>query len=530
MSLGAGSIRQRAEFELAEPAPRNRTELVVYAVAVLLIAAAAPFYYLAWSAPGFGIVHDDAIYLATAKSLATGTGYRIISLPNQIPQTKYPVIFPLLLSLVWRMDAVFPHNLQLLKLVPTLSTVAWAIGLFFIARRRLSLPRSRALCLASCLVACPWVVSFSEMLRSETLFAALTTWAVYFLLRAEDDGTLKSTLYAALLSATAYHTRTAAVAVMAGGVCGLLLAKRFRLAATFGAVCFVLCLPWLWWQAQQVKLPPAESYYTALAYKNENILTHFTGPQKLKIFFKNLVGILFSPQVIFARSITLLGIVISMAFWLTSVLGFARIRGRCLAISAAASLLIPALWSWEPWRFLIPGVGLLLLVLYRGLPNDGCRIAAYLLLMAACFGALWSVRSEAKSTQIFSTENVAYPATWPQVLEVQKWLRENSSPDDVVISSVDPLIYFYTGLKSIHASYPDPLGTLYGLSPDVDPHREYIRTLNNTRARYVVQMEPDYYDPYLTPSTMEFLRASFFREVYRVGVFRVYRVVQPPPE
>ena len=56
-------------------------------------------YVFAWLAPSVGLYHDDGIYLVTAKALAEGQGYRIISLPTVIPQSKYPFLFPLALFL-----------------------------------------------------------------------------------------------------------------------------------------------------------------------------------------------------------------------------------------------------------------------------------------------------------------------------------------------------------------------------------------------------------------------------------------------
>ena len=49
----------------------------------------------------------------TARSLAEGHGYRIISLPGSPPQTKYPILFPHLLSLPW------------LRTIPLAATVIW---------------------------------------------------------------------------------------------------------------------------------------------------------------------------------------------------------------------------------------------------------------------------------------------------------------------------------------------------------------------------------------------------------------------
>ena len=51
------------------------------------------FYAIGFAAPGFDVYNDDGIYLVTAKALAEGSGYRIISLPEPIAQTKYPPAF-----------------------------------------------------------------------------------------------------------------------------------------------------------------------------------------------------------------------------------------------------------------------------------------------------------------------------------------------------------------------------------------------------------------------------------------------------
>ena len=88
---------------------------------MLLVSA----YAIAISAPAAGLFHDDGIYVVTARALAEGQGYRIISLPESPPQTKYPILFPWLLSLVWRLAPSFPDNLLLLRMVPLASTVVW---------------------------------------------------------------------------------------------------------------------------------------------------------------------------------------------------------------------------------------------------------------------------------------------------------------------------------------------------------------------------------------------------------------------
>src|SRR6266581_684824 len=59
----------------------------------------------------FDFYHDDAIYFTTAKALAAGQGYIIPSFPGVLPQTKYPVLYPLMLALIWRIWPAYPANL-----------------------------------------------------------------------------------------------------------------------------------------------------------------------------------------------------------------------------------------------------------------------------------------------------------------------------------------------------------------------------------------------------------------------------------
>src|SRR5689334_15476136 len=69
--------------------PAARTSLIL-----MILVGAGIVYYAALSTENFGRAHDDSIYLTTAKALATGQGYRIISLPYEPAQTKYPPFYP----------------------------------------------------------------------------------------------------------------------------------------------------------------------------------------------------------------------------------------------------------------------------------------------------------------------------------------------------------------------------------------------------------------------------------------------------
>ena len=73
--------------------PTGRRLTIAALTAVLLL----PSAWIAWSARDLsqlGHLGDDGVYWVCAKALATGQGYRIISLPERPFQTKYPPLYP----------------------------------------------------------------------------------------------------------------------------------------------------------------------------------------------------------------------------------------------------------------------------------------------------------------------------------------------------------------------------------------------------------------------------------------------------
>ena len=185
------------------------------------IAVAALLSACAWltATDTMGLFHDDGIYAVTAKSLAEGHGYRILSLPGDPIQTKYPVVYPFLLSLVWRVAPDFPSNVVWLKSLGVVSlgaTVLLSAGLL----RRWTRYHAPHWVLAFTVIVGlnPLVFSTTDLTLSDGLFAALT--AAVLLVHA--DGTsargLMLTCGAAALSAVAMQTRQVGVAFVAAGL------------------------------------------------------------------------------------------------------------------------------------------------------------------------------------------------------------------------------------------------------------------------------------------------------------------------
>lgn len=133
-----------------------------------------PFYAIGLFAPVVGGFLDDGNYIATARALAQGHGYRISSLPGEMAQTKYPFLLPGALAAVWRVFSSFPANVVALKLIPMLCGLLWGWTIWLVLRDGLG--RTGAVWLATLVLSLPWIVFLSSSVLSETMFAFLT-WA-----------------------------------------------------------------------------------------------------------------------------------------------------------------------------------------------------------------------------------------------------------------------------------------------------------------------------------------------------------------
>ena len=190
--------------------------------------------------PLLGFSHDDGIYWVTAKAIANGSGYRILNLPDQPYQTKYPPLFPAYLSLAWLLNPDFPSNLRIaswmqflwLPLLLALSLWHW---------QHWGVTGWRRWLLAAVLATNAYVHFFSMALMSELPFTCLVLASLLLLERARDNRWI---IAAALMAAAAFLTRTAGIALLVTVPAVLYLQAKRKQAALFAAVMAPFVLAW----------------------------------------------------------------------------------------------------------------------------------------------------------------------------------------------------------------------------------------------------------------------------------------------
>jgi len=451
----------------------TRTKLL----AAVAICSLIPVYWISFHAPAVGLFHDDGIYMVTAKALAEGKGYRIISLPDELPQTHYPILFPALLAVLWKLFPRFPENVFLLRALPLLCALIW-FGLVYRFVGEETGDDDVAIWIALFTAASPWVVFLSTSVLSETLFACLYMAALPRLCRIEVAGSVAehtSIVISATLTAAAFLTRTAALPLFFAGSLTLLLKHRYAVALKFATISAVLVTPWLWWQATHSAGDEAlKVIYSGAGYKALNILTNYTWEQKTLVFSQNIFSLVLTPGILLGFKPGVITVAFGLAFFFLVLCGFVEDLGRGFSsLHLFLFLYIGMLlaWTWPPHRFVVPVLPLLLLFSYKGLRRV-CRdflrdrralpfanqIVAFVLVVALAYSLVMTAR---KTISYGSVTPFVGNASWWSFNSLMDWVRGRTLPDAILLNFYDPTFYLYTGRKGVSGFILDPVQLYY---------------------------------------------------------------------
>lgn len=216
---------------------------------IILAALLAPSTWLFWQArqaPQLGAFQDDSLYLAAAKSLANGSGYRILSLPGQPWQTKYPPFYPALLSLIWKVSPHFPDNLTLAVVLQWLLWIIFLaiVGLFIYSLRPLTAVTKRVVLVFVCVA--PAFVYLSLQIMPETLFASLILGTL-LLVGSSCQPKPHIAFAAGLTASAAYLTKTSALPLLIAVPIALCWRRGYAAALSFTAPVAIAVLGWTAW-------------------------------------------------------------------------------------------------------------------------------------------------------------------------------------------------------------------------------------------------------------------------------------------
>jgi hypothetical protein len=337
---------------------------VIWSLILAALLPSAVLFWMARDAPHLGYFQDDSLYLASAKSIAEGNGYKIASLPGQPYQTKYPPLFSLILALIWKLDSSFPENLSKVMLFQWLLWLLYLAAVSLVVWKMPVLQISTRVAVMLFVATAPAFVYLSLSIMPETLFAAfalLTIWLVGLDCRPKTW----FAFLAGLCASIAFLAKTAALPLLVAVPLALIWRKRPRAAILFAVPPLVTVSIWTAWVLTH-RYPTTDLnllYYTD--YIGFHLKTVSIRDLPL-LFTANLSAlventgrlILFFPPA--GASTKVLHIVLGLLVLLSTASLLRKLRAPALTLFAALYTAQCLLWNFPPHeRFFFPFLFLL---------------------------------------------------------------------------------------------------------------------------------------------------------------------------
>jgi hypothetical protein len=426
-----------------------------------------------------GIFHDDAIYVSTAKAIAKGDGYRLINLPNSPKQTKYPILYPLILSAIWKFGPQFPQNIFYMQIMTSfLGSLAIGICYLFFVRFNYC---SRFIAFTSCLVCItvPEFLYFSTNTLTEIpflLLVVISLWAIEYYAEQSPNHKVQEFCLGILLSLPFLCRSIGFVLIISGFIFWFFRVGSVRWL-TIGII--VTILPWLLWlfgTIGELRNDSVNVYYTDyLSWWMELGFTHL----KKIIIFNFLHALTGSITLTIDGLIALLKgystRLMSIAFIILGSLPWVAIllhnKSRSLKWFLIGYFLLICLWPWPPSRFLIPILPFLIVYFFIGISDIlkkhlSSKLRKLLLISISCTIFITNIFLVVKHIEIrndtnFPLRSSSEIVSWNSYENIFNWLKINTSPKETIAYGFDTMAYLYTGRSGIKPFLSRPASLFY---------------------------------------------------------------------
>jgi hypothetical protein len=470
---------------------RQARDRIIFAAAAMLV---VPVIYVLRLNHAAGLMTDDAWYMVLAKSLADGTGYRLVSSAATPIQPLYPPGSPAILSLVFRISPEFPQNLWLLKSVSIAAMFGVGLLTYVYLHRHRRLSKELAFLLALAVTITPaFVFLATSTVMSECCFTLCQLAALVMIHRSvktsDEAAGGKMALLAGVLAGTAMLTRSAAIALIVAAVLWLLKQRLWRRAALFGTVVVLCVLPWMVYARTNAPTAAERTAHGgAVAYEYVDQLSmRWAGapifgriaarelPERIQtnvvdIFGRGIGGIL-APTIFRTGSesgeevVSLVprvgmganapAMAISFVLSTIALIGYTRTVREQLTV---AELLVPitlaiiVLWPFWSFRFVLPVTPFLLLYFTRGVQMLAPRAVRVVLLSLI---GLNLYDHAGYIAQARTAGSIGWIEQARDVDALLDWINNGGLVDDGLLVTTNPgLVYMRTGRKSIASDHP----------------------------------------------------------------------------
>lgn len=477
-SVASGGTMRVHETTTTSAMVSDRLVLVALFATVLVVAIAT---ITPWPVGAF---QDDAIYTILAKSLAEGTGYRMINLPGEPNATHFPPGYPLVLSVLWRLWPSFPDNIVLFKFANALFLSIAAAGTFVFFQRRLRW--NTLACALSAVVGTLSIVVLlvTGVIMSEPLFLAMLFPTLLAAERVADAGEQggrpRDAFVAGLWIGALGLVRTLGVFAVPATVIVLAFRRRWLAAVLVCVGAGLLLVPWqVWVTLNQDAVPPifagkygsygqwlidgyraaGDGFWWRVVLRNLQDLDATLSYQFLPVVASWPRAIAFSSTILLA---------VVGAIRLTK---WAAVTSVFLAVYMAVVLV----WPFEPTRFVLavwplwwPIVALGVIGVWQWslprYPRLVLRSAMSVVVLALVGGVCWYNVKGYSNRWWASVQRDTGERAKPTV----EWVARYTEPGDVLVTDDDLVVYLYTNRQAVPTSTFTVKERLVRLSPEED--------------------------------------------------------------
>jgi hypothetical protein len=494
--------------------PRT-TRRQVAILAGILVGTALLYFWL-YDPSRFGSTHDDSLYVASAKALAEGQGYRLISLPSAPAATKHPPFYPILLSLIWRISPNFPANINLMVSLSVVTTLVF-LAITWRYLTECGYANNPQALLIVAVVALNWrIVLLGTGIYSEMLYAAISVAGLFLAERYErkSSGWAAGVVLGIVLS-LAFLTRSSGVALPVGVVVYFVLRRQIRQSILLLSIVGLFVVGWFGWcyANRTTEMGINIAYYTNYVGHLNQVLHELAALNRTSLMMTILSVLARNAVSLVAISVPV--VCLGIEYNRVAYLGFAMLfvvagfvrevsRGwKLLHVYTVSYLVVHILWlpfvSYD--RFLMPLLPFLMLWMFR-------EIGAILVEVRRVFKSDNSIARKGAAgivglAMIATVSVVLYSygstlASWSRSATLEKepkpvgddaeaiaWIKVNSDPSDVLVCGRDPLYYLYTDRKATHSL---PMSPGVDWQNDPTPVLEIVR---ESEGRYVIVTAAD---------------------------------------
>ena len=407
-----------------------------------------------------GVFYDDGIYLALAKSLAEGHGYRLLYLPGAPAAVHYPFLYPLFLAGLWKLAPAFPGNVVVFKAANAVLLGAGAgLLVLYLGGRTAARPWRLAVLVAAAATALP-LVTVATVLFAEPLFLAVLVAACWAGDAARDaESRRRAWLLAALaglLAGAAALVRSLGVTAVVAIPLSLALARRPRAALVALGVSALCLAPWLLWSARhRGEVDPA-------LVANYGTYGDLMAQAGRAAFSAGNVADLLRPigAVALAPFHGWLRFFVGVPAVALVVAGFSPLLRRAAALgwTLLAYAAVVLVWPYGPDRFVWAAWPFLAIAFFAGAMQvaESARSAAPAARAAGHWAVVATVVAVVGGYAYFQVRGyVRGDATAlgrgisATVSELLPWVREHTPPDAVVAGEDEALLWLYTGRRAV---------------------------------------------------------------------------------